>query len=59
VEIISPHMPEMPILRRRKALILAENVLYTKKMSKTPHASRSRWGAIFFGVFPRNRQTGA
>jgi hypothetical protein len=52
-------MPEMPILRGRKALILAENVLYIKKMSETPHVSRSPWGAYFFGVFPSNRQTGA
>src|SRR5215469_17052674 len=27
-------------------------------MSKTSHPSRSRWGALFFGLFPRNLNQG-
>src|SRR5262249_17362193 len=39
-------------LRRRKALIFAKNVLYSRKMSKTPHPSRSpRWEHYFSGRF--------
>jgi hypothetical protein len=48
-------MPEIGLLQRRKALISAKNVLYTKKMSNNPHPSRSPWGALFFGLLPRTR----
>jgi hypothetical protein len=39
-------------------LIPAKNVLYSRKMSKTPHPSRSPWGALFFGLLSRNPQLG-
>src|SRR5215472_19080307 len=51
-------MPGIGRLQRRKALILAENVLYSWKMSKTSHPSRSPVGALFFGSFPRNLNQG-
>jgi hypothetical protein len=51
-------MPGFGRLQRRKALIFAENVLYSQKMSKTAHPSRSPWGALFFGWFPRNLNQG-
>jgi hypothetical protein len=44
-------------LRRHKALILAENVLYSLKMSEKPRIQAAPRGErIFSGRFPRNRQ---
>ncbi len=42
----------------RKALISADNVLYTRQLNKII-ASTLPSGAYFFEVFPGNRQTGA
>jgi hypothetical protein len=45
-------MPEIGQLRRRKALILAKNVLYSLKMSKTPQPEPLPRGEhIFSGRF--------
>jgi hypothetical protein len=46
-----PEMRDWGISRRRKALISAKNVLYSKKMSKAPQPRSSLWGALFFGRF--------
>jgi hypothetical protein len=45
-------------LRRRNALIFAENVLYSRKMSKTAHPSRSPVGSVIFRVVSEEHQPG-
>jgi hypothetical protein len=51
-------MPEIGRLRRRKALISTKNVLYIKKMSKTPAPEPLPMGSIIFRVAFEKPQLG-